>query len=180
MYKSSRDSLIVQVEQLTMYYQDLLHDTIQVQRCRHANILYIGTLWIVPLYLLSRFGIIDFEIYSPFLDSLHDPRCYALPSHPLRSLVTPHHQDLRTTHKPNVSWPTPFDITVTMGCYGFSCNKLVITRRQAQYTRYWHCMMSELSDIMALELWRHTVPIIGVWRMLLCNWGKRSEPHTCG
>ena len=43
---------------------------------------------------------------------------YTLPSHPIKMLLTLHHQDLWTTRKPNVSRPTAFDGTVTVGCYG--------------------------------------------------------------
>ena len=51
----------------------LLHDTIQVQRHWHANILYIGTLCgrIVPLYLLSHFGTIDHAWHNCQAANLH-------------------------------------------------------------------------------------------------------------
>ena len=150
-------------------------------KCTSSIATYLGCMATYYCFLYAASGkdsgyydrcIINIELCSPFLHFLHDPRCYTLPLHPMKTLLTLQHHNLGQ-HASQMSFDHLYLTSVlpwvAMGCYGISCNELVITQRRALYTRYWHCMTSELEGLMALELWRHTVPISGIWRLAPCN-----------
>ena len=95
------------------------------------------------------------QLYSPFFDSLDDLRCL------YTSFTSYKNASNSTTPKPSDNTQarcldqlhlTSLLPWVGIRYYGLSYNKLLITWRRVPYTRYWHCMMSELSSLSALEL----------------------------
>ena len=79
---------------------------------------------------IGKSSILDF---AALFNSLHEARYYALHSHPLKALLILQYQGILTTHKliyslsQLISPIIVLDLTVSMGCYGLSCNKISIT-----------------------------------------------------